>query len=281
MLLVAPIVLASAGVHADVVYENDFESGQVGSEWSDTTHAALGGQFGSFLGRFERSTVRLTLGGDDGNGGGEPGTGSGGASNGGFAQPYNGSRGGPQGGSRGGSPGGLIGALDGAPVRAFHDRPDTGGGNGGGNPGAEPGLYTLTFDLYLFDSWDGLDPTFGTDRFQVVANGNKIFDHALETFEPWENALGGWERPSDNVYAGWASDLMYRGLTMNFLVEAGSPLIEIDFISLQNQVLIDESWGIDNVRLSLTQGRSVAVPAPSAAVALLGGLLGMSKRRRV
>jgi len=276
-MLLTPMALALAGGSSalgDVVYQNDFESGNVGDEWSDRTVGALGAEFGGFLGRFERGTVRLTLGGGDAGGGNEPGSGN--ANNGGHSQPINGSRGG---GSRRGGLGGFLGA--GAPARAFNDHPGSGGG--GGNPGVEPGIYNLTFDLYLFDSWDGLDPTFGEDRFQVEANGATVFDQALETFEPWENELGGWERPESNVYAGWARDLIYRDLSVTFAVDADGEALVIDFISLQNQVLIDESWGIDNVRLTRSTVRGASAPAvPSAptAVVLLGGLLGYGRRRR-
>lgn len=164
----------------------------------------------------------------------------------------------------------------GDPIRAFSDRP--GGGSGGGTD-LNPGVYNLTFDLYLFDSWDGLDRQFGEDRFEIVANGQTIFDHALETFEPWENELGGWTRPNDNVYAGWARDLIYREISLDFSLDA-TGLIEIDFIGKQNQILIDESWGIDNLRITSVVGRGAAVPAAPTAAVVIGGLAGLTRRRR-
>ncbi|MEM9374495.1 MAG: hypothetical protein AAGA55_12710, partial [Planctomycetota bacterium] len=86
------LTLAIAGTPAiaDIIYSNDFENDSIGSEWSDTTRGVFGSDFTAFLGRFEMGTVRLTLGGEGGTDPGEPGGGS--ATNGGHAQPYNGSR---------------------------------------------------------------------------------------------------------------------------------------------------------------------------------------------
>lgn len=263
-------MLGGGSALADVIYSNTFESGPVGTEWSDTTRGELGGEFSSFLGRFDQAAVRLTLGTDDANNGGPD---AGDVTNGGYAEPFNGSRSGRD--ARDGNPGG--GLMNGAnPIRAFGDRP---GGGGGGGGTLEPGVYNLTFDLYLFDSWDGLDRQFGEDRFEVVANGVTIFDEALETFEPWENALGGWTRPEANVYAGWARDLIYREISLDFMLDAEG-VIEIDFIGKQNQILIDESWGIDNVTVRAGAGRGAAVPSAPTAGVLLLGLAGVSRRRR-
>jgi len=270
------LAFAGGGAGADVIYETGFERGAVGTEWSHTARSELGGEFTSFLGRFESGAVRLTLG-ENGTGPGGPV--SGGTTGDGSAQPTGVSRGGGVGGGpRGG--GGLADLAN--PLTTFDVRPKAGGGDGGGNGGGNsftPGVYNLTFDLYLFDSWDGLDRQFGEDRFEVVANGTTIFDEALETFEPWENALGGWTRPEENVFAGWARDLIYREISLDFsLDEAGT--IVIDFIGKQNQALIDESWGIDNVRILAGEGRGAAVPAAPGVAVILGGLAGLSRRRR-
>ncbi|MEM9374099.1 MAG: hypothetical protein AAGA55_10695, partial [Planctomycetota bacterium] len=165
----------------------------------------------------------------------------------------------------------------GNPVRAFGERPDGGGNDGGSNP--EPGIYNLTFDLYLFDSWDGLDRTYGEDRFRVAVNDETLFDQPLETFEPWENELAGWTRPDENIYAGWAQDLIYRDISIDFTFDGSGPLV-IDFISEQNQILVDESWGIDNVRITQSSVRTQAVPAAPTAALMLGGIGALARRRR-
>jgi hypothetical protein len=185
--LCAPVLLAAAGslAQADTIYSNSFDTAPTGGEWSKTTASTTVSPFGSFLGRFERETVTLTLGSID-----PPGGGGGGGDN---------------GGGGGGDSGGIVGGGTHSPIDNFRD--GRGGGLGGGfhafksrpiSPvavgvvvmaaGTTVGEATtaaagrgttswprartrLTFDLYLFDTWDGRDPTFGTDSFKVNVNG--------------------------------------------------------------------------------------------------------------
>lgn len=280
-LLAMAGALASGGAaFADVVYEANFESGVVGTEWSDTAVGSEGGPFGTYLGNFGAGTVTLTLGGDDGSGGGNPG-GPGNVSNNGGVRPQPGHRGGgnPGGGARG-TGGGLKPLAD-----AILDLgAGSGGGNGGGgNPGGGlgAGFYNITFDLYLFDSWDGRDPIHGVDRFVVIANGTKVFDEALETFEPHENWYGGWETAGSAAYSDSYRDLIYRAVSLNFTV-AEEGAVTIDFISKQNQDILDESWGLDNVRVTRSTVRAASVPVPAGptTLVLVGGLLCGARRRR-
>ena len=276
---VSILVVFSGGVaSADVIYQNDF-SGGAGAEWSDRTVGTAGAPFGTFLGNFERGTVRLTLGrlADDGSGGDGPGgDGVGSGVNTGVAHSDTSARGGGGGGGLG------LGNFPGA-TRPFFGQSGGGGGDGGGgtDPGVEPGSYTLVFDLYLFDSWDGRDPIHGVDRFKVRANGSTIFNEALETFEPWENWWSAWVQAGSGAFDPAYKDIIVPQIRLNFTVTDPGELLTIDFVSEQNQPLHDESWGVDNVRVILNSGRAGApVPAAPTAALLLGGLLGASRRRR-
>jgi hypothetical protein len=293
VLALGAVTLLAGQAAADVVYQHDFTTGVAGEEWSSQRVGSLASPWGSFLGNFGQETVRLTLGrapdgsgggGDGGSGGGGDGGGVGGGgpvAGGGNFVPVPGAR--SSSGSRGGSGvqahatrpalgGGGGGGGDGSGGGG------DGGGGGGGDPGVGAGSYSLFFDLYLFDTWDGLDGTFGVDRFQVSVNGTTLFDEALETFEPWENRLGGWEMPGSHAYNTAYRDLTYRGLEIRFDVATPGELLVIDFIGATNQSLGDESWGIDNVRIDLRSGRSV--PASPTAGVVLAGLLAASRRRR-
>ena len=271
---------------ADPVYQNNFNNGVAGAEWSSQKVSAIASPWGSFLGNFGQETVRLTLGqgsGGSGGNGGEPGGGNGGGgtlpSVGGVLtpQPVNGSRSNP-------FPWGQLGSTLQKTGVVYLGGGDSGGGGGGGgggnpNPGMATGNYSVFFDLYLFDTWDGLDSTFGVDRFKVAVNGTVLFNEVLETFEPWENRLGGWELPGSHAYSTQFRDLTYRQLEVRFAIsDPGLPLT-IDFIGAQNQPIWDESWGIDNVSVVYRDGGR-AVPTGPTALVLLGGLLAGGRRRR-
>lgn len=278
MLVVALLGACGGMAQADVIYQNNFNSGVAGAEWSSQKVSTIASPWGTFLGNFGQETVRLTLGrgSDDGSGGnpgggGEPGGSSGPVVVGGVADR-------PISIARGGGPGlGNVNFLKTGTIW-YSGGPDHGGG-GGGDPGVGAGAYSVFFDLHLFDTWDGWDRTYGVDRFKVAVNGHEYFNEVLETFEPWENALGGWTIPGNHAYDPRYRDLTYAGLEVRFNVATAGQLLEIDFIGATSQSIFDESWGLDNVRVVYHDaGRSVPT-APTGAV-VLAGLLGAARRRR-
>lgn len=271
--LAALALLAVCGTLAlgDVVYTNDFGAGPVGEEWSRRDVGVATEPFGAFLGNFGRETVTLTLGrgtGGPGGGGDNPGPNGPVVASGGMHEPVIGNR---SGGGR--NPGGLHAS----PTRPFFDNGDGGGGNP--DPGVGSGRYLLTFDLCLFDTWDGLDATYGVDRFRVEVNGTSMFSEVLETFEPWENSLDGWELAGSGAYNTRYRDLIYRDLSIEFTVSEPGRLLVIDFISEQNQPTVDESWGLDRVRVT-RDGRSSAVPTPGSVALLASAGMLWTRRRR-
>lgn len=305
--LAGALVLGASGTlaGADVIYVNNFNSGVAGSEWSSQKVTATNStHFGTFLGNFGQQTVRLTIdqpavsgGGDDGSGGGDSGSGGGGS--GGGSGVVGGSTAGPISGNRSGQRGGGLGGG----LHRFQSRPifgggggggggdgggggsdggdNGGGGDGGGGQPGEPRSYTLKFDLYLFDSWDGYDPTYGVDRFIVNVNGVAMFSEVLETFDPRENRLTGWSKAGSDAFDTRYPDILYRNLTVSFTMSDPAQAIVIDFVGATTQVMGDESWGLDNVYVvANSTSRSNAVPAAPTALVALGGLLAGSRRRR-
>ncbi|MFM9996237.1 MAG: hypothetical protein ACKVU4_10605 [Phycisphaerales bacterium] len=135
-------------------------------------------------------------------------------------------------------------------------------------------LYTLTFDLYVIDSWDGYDTGFGPDWFRVHANGTTVFDetfanmHTLQSFRPPD--VG----PIPMGYHPTAPDSIYRDIAVSFGLPGASTL-SLKFGGHLLQGMSDESWGLDNVRVA-----SQVIPTPGA-IALLGlaGLTLVSRRR--
>ncbi len=143
------------------------------------------------------------------------------------------------------------------------------------NPGAgKHNLYTLSFDLYIIDSWDGNSQTHGPDRFKVSI-GNDVL--LCETFSNQDNNQS-FRRPDMGPFhMGYTStwkDSVYRNITLQFTAE-DSARIAIRFAGENLQSKSDESWGLDNAKV-----RYEAVPAPGAAALLgMGGLLAARRRR--
>lgn len=147
-----------------------------------------------------------------------------------------------------------------------------------GAPAAGQGqqnLYTLKFDFLALDSWDGDDAVYGPDRFIVNANGASIFS---ETFSNWGGSqsfrapdIGPTMLGADTRYP----DSIYRNISVPFTVGNGQA-VELTFRSTANQGMSDESWGIDNIKVSYS-----VVPAPAAfAVPAFAGLTGLLRAGR-
>lgn len=250
--IAAATLLAAHGLaSADPVelFHDDFENASVKPQWSDNTllNADSSDTFSRFNGRYTNNTVTLTLPaylpprddttGGNGNGGGSGDDGSGDGNGGGSG--------------------------------------DDGSGDGGKDGDGNTVRYTLLFDLYIIDSWDGDDSGFGRDEFGVSLNSDPIFresfanQHTGQSFR--EPDLGRWQMGFNHT----RPDSIYRNIELTFTLEPDERTIDIDFTGYGLQTLGDESWGIDNVRV-LAQ----VVPAPgSLALMSLAGL-GLARRRR-
>lgn len=136
----------------------------------------------------------------------------------------------------------------------------------------------LAFDLYVLDSWDGAEQTHGIDQFGVTVNGQQIF---LESFANVHRLQSYQGTPVvDRQHLGFNSayvDSIYR-LSIPFDV-SGADIARFQFAgSGLLGAMNDESWGIDNVTVSM---ELVTVPAPGAAgVLAMGALAGLRRRRR-
>lgn len=139
-------------------------------------------------------------------------------------------------------------------------------------------VYTLAFDLYAIDSWDGDGAGNGPDRFEVIVNRATIFSETIANTHTYQS----WDRQPDEgrqhigFHAGFV-DSIYRNVELEFEVEQGD-FVYIHWRALGLQAMNDESWGIDNVRVSWEYR---PVPAPGAAGVLVGslGLWGGRRRR--
>lgn len=133
--------------------------------------------------------------------------------------------------------------------------------------------YSLLFDLYIIDSWDGGNQQWGgPDTFNVRIGDTLAFSETMDndprslhkTFRDPDEAghFGFGDRWYDN-------DAIYRGILLEFV--ASGPMTTIVFFGSGLQGRNDESWGIDNLSVA-------AIPAPAGALAI--GLAGLALARR-
>jgi hypothetical protein len=244
-----------AGVaSADVIYSNDFERGVLGPEWSSNARLDQHESFSRFNGRYSDTGITLSLTLDPPPGGkqakfiGHTGAGA------------------------GVSPIGKVKVGDGG---------DGGGGDGGdgGGGGGEEGTlrYTLRFDLYIIDSWDGDGPAYGPDHLEVRANADVIF---RETFSNGDKPQSFRAPDVGPVHLGYSpawEDSIYRGVEITFDRPADATKLNLTWEGIGLQGIYDESWGIDNVTLTR---HTRSVPAPGVLSAGVLGMLVATRRRR-
>ena len=277
---------------AGPIYSNDFEQTAISSDtqWSSTIRRELGGPYSTVLGRFGDTTLDFTLFATEEN---TDGLGSDNTNDkynisvrqlqrSRFRVPFPDSSGGSN-----GSP------VDVAPLTNYTGHMvDLGNGIKNGNThndDANPnnlftrGTYAITFDLMLFDSWDGQYNNNGPDKFTVKANGQTLFDEYLEVHQLDRNFRMPDEVPDLNAYSPTWQDVIYRDITLFFDVDRDMRRFDFEFIGSLSQSISDESWGLDNIRVEavgqLRGASAPLVPAP-ASLSLLGAGLGLMTRRK-
>ena len=134
----------------------------------------------------------------------------------------------------------------------------------------------LSFDLYIIDSWDGSDFLNGADYFQVGYSGS--IDNLLsETFIGCPDPRFGSYAATQPEFCGadvgfnpGHPDAIYRNLDDGFVFQHSATTLNINFTGSGLQGVEDESWGIDNVRVTVSTAAAVQPRS--------GGTLGVGLR---
>ena len=140
---------------------------------------------------------------------------------------------------------------------------------------------TVAFDLYVIRSWDGNQTVFpsaaavyagmtpdgitgalGPDRWMLQANGQTLLDttfaNILEFPQAYPGNFPGGDHPAQTgaaaanslgyIFAAWPMDAVYH-IERTFAHSGGS--LTLDFAALGLQIISDESWGLDNVTVTV------------------------------
>ncbi len=114
---------------------------------------------------------------------------------------------------------------------------------------------TLEFDLFILKSWDGNATSIGPDNFKVdIAGGQTLLNATFSNFQNVGQSYGngaGRTGAIENNTLGYdlngGVDSVYR---LQYTFQAPSNNLTINFTGYGLQEIADESWGLDNVKVS-------------------------------
>jgi fibronectin type 3 domain-containing protein len=114
--------------------------------------------------------------------------------------------------------------------------------------------YTLFFDFYAIDTWDGSYSGTG-DFFNVSVDTNQVFHYTFSNYngDPPNNPQSYPGIPDTgrfNMGFGGYVDAIYRNVEIPFI--ASNAVVQISFQGQNLEDISNESWGIDNVTVRLT-----------------------------
>jgi hypothetical protein len=124
-------------------------------------------------------------------------------------------------------------------------------------------LATVSFDLYILKSWDGNNPNYGPDRWSLsVAGGSTLLDTTFSNNPKtgaYDLSLQNYPAPNSAPQTSAAvvnslgytfyGDSIYH-LTFTFSHTADTLVLNFSSSLFEGKGTGDESWGLDNVRLS-------------------------------
>lgn len=137
---------------------------------------------------------------------------------------------------------------------------------------------SLTLLFAAIDSWDGIGGSPGPDAFEIRVDGTAVWNYVFASASGSSNYPGaataaggyGW-----NSYNEWVYSLTNEAALTDIAHTADSARIEFVAVGPGWQGGFDESFGIDNVEVTVD-----AIPAPGAvALAGIAGLVGLRRRR--
>lgn len=137
---------------------------------------------------------------------------------------------------------------------------------------------TVSFDLILWDSWDGDNTRWGRDFQGLNADNARIYEYTFSSPGFSASSTNPDSSPDLTGYfggnPGW-QDALYKNFNDGFSFDHVSSTLTLDFYGRHLQRLADESWGIDNVKV-YTDNDPSPVPEPTTLLLFGAGLVGLA-----
>jgi len=156
---------------------------------------------------------------------------------------------------------------------------------------------TVSFDLFILQSWDGNDTEFGPDIWELSVDGGPTLLHTtfVNAFasellfrQAYPDAFPGGDHPgltgtTESGTLGYEMVAGYDGVSdsvyaLSFTFPHSASTLVLHFSGAVTEFVGDEGWGLDNVRIDVTP-----IAEPSTFFLLgtgLAGLLGLGLTRR-
>src|SRR5258708_5698583 len=125
---------------------------------------------------------------------------------------------------------------------------------------------TVTFDLYVLKSWDGNNPNYGPDRWSLSVQGGRTlldttfsnnpktaaYDLSLQNYPAADSAQQTGAAAVNTIGYKFYGDSIYR---LSFTFAHTGETLALNFSSslFEGKEVADESWGLDNVRVSVSE----------------------------
>jgi hypothetical protein len=125
----------------------------------------------------------------------------------------------------------------------------------------EHSFVIITFDLFIIRSWDGNNKQHGTDKWYIRTNNGSVHfctsfanTNILNPGQFFPNDCSGPVNPGrtgaveiDSL--GYGMDSVYH---LEFIFSHTENSLQVEFWAEGLQIITDESWGLDNVKLEIT-----------------------------
>ncbi len=136
---------------------------------------------------------------------------------------------------------------------------------------------SVSFDLILWDSWDGDNTHWGKDYQGLTADGTKVYEYTFAS-----PGFGVTSTNPDNTpqltgnfgFSHW-QDALYKDFNDGFTFNHVADTLNLTFYGRHLQGINDESWGIDNVRVYTDGNPNNPVPEPATMLLFGTGLAGL------